>query len=97
MSALRDLIVGEAELDDEEGDESFDEETGEVRRSKQGTNGLNGANGHYDDSSEEEEDDNDEEAARQVIARAQAFSAEIQLMTLLSMAIDQGRLHCRRR
>ena len=88
MSALRDLIVGEAELDDEEGDESFDEDTGEVRRSKQGTNGLNGVNGHYDDSSEEEEDDNDEEAARQVIARAQAFSPEIQLMTLLSMAID---------
>ncbi len=69
MSALRDLIVGEAELDDEEGDESFDEETGEVRRSKTGTNGLNGVNGHYDDSSEEEEDDNDEEAARQVISR----------------------------
>ena len=97
MSALRDLIVGEAELDDEEGDESFDEETGEVRRSKQGTNGLNGVNGHYDDSSEEEEDDNDEEAARQVTTRAQALSAEIQLMTLLFMAIDQGRLHCRRR
>ena len=77
MSALRDLIVGEAELDDEEGDESFDEETGEVRRSKQGTNGLNGVNGHYDDSSEEEEDDNDEEAARQVTTRAQAFVFEI--------------------
>ena len=97
MSALRDLIVGEAELDDEEGDESFDEDTGEVRRSKQGTNGLNGVNGHYDDSSEEEEDDNDEEAARQVIAQAQAFATEIQLMTLLFMAVDQGRLHCRRR
>ena len=69
MSALRDLIVGEAELDDEEGDESFDEETGEVRRSKPGINGMNGANGHYDDSSEEEEDDNDEEAARQVMSR----------------------------
>lgn len=97
MSALRDLIVGEAELDDEEGDESFDEDTGEVRRSKQGTNGLNGVNGHYDDSSEEEEDDNDEEAARQVIARAQAFGSETQLTTLLLMALDQGRLHCRRR
>lgn len=61
MSA-RDLIHGEAELD-EEGDESFDEETGEVhRRSK----GLNGTNGHVQDSSEEEEDDDDEEAARAV-------------------------------
>lgn len=63
MSALRDLIVGEAELDDDdEGDESFDEETGEIRRS---TNGKNGVNGHLDDSSEEEDDD-DEEAAQAV-------------------------------
>ena len=97
MSALRDLIVGEAELDDEEGDESFDEETGEVRRIKQGTNGLNGVNGHYDDSSEEEEDDNDEEAARQVITRAQASTFGIQLLTLTFMVVDQGRFHCRGR
>ena len=88
MSALRDLIVGEAELDDEEGDESFDEETGEVRRGKQGTNGLNGVNGHYDDSSEEEEDDNDEEAARQVISRSQASTSKIPLTTLLYVALD---------
>lgn len=59
MSA-RDLIEGEAELDDEEGDESFDEETGAVSRK------TNGANGHLDDSSEEEDDDDDEEAARAV-------------------------------
>ncbi|SLM33592.1 transcription elongation factor spt6 [Lasallia pustulata] len=59
MSA-RDLIEGEAELDDEEGDESFDEETGEVTRK------TNGVNGHIDDSSEEEDDDDDEEAARAV-------------------------------
>lgn len=59
MSA-RDLIEGEAELDDEENDESFDEETGEaVKR-------TNGVNGHLDDSSEEEEDDDDEDAARAV-------------------------------
>lgn len=64
MSALRDLIIGEAELDDDEGEESFDEETGEVRRR---TNGMNGVNGHLDDSSEEDEDDDDEEAARAVI------------------------------
>ena len=60
MSAL-DLIVGEAELDDE-GEESFDEETGEMSRK---TNGTNGANGHLDDSSEEEDDD-DPEAERLV-------------------------------
>lgn len=61
MSAL-DLIVGEAELDDEEGEESFDEETGEVSRKINGTNGING---HLDDSSEEEDDD-DPEAERLV-------------------------------
>ncbi len=59
MSA-RDLIEGEAELDDEENDESFDEETGEVKKR------TNGVNGHLDDSSEEEEDDDDEDAARAV-------------------------------
>lgn len=62
MSAL-DLIQGEADVDDEEGDESFDEETGEVRPK---TNGLNGSNVHLDDSSEEDEDDEDEEAVREV-------------------------------
>ncbi|KAI4200733.1 MAG: hypothetical protein LQ350_003750 [Teloschistes chrysophthalmus] len=59
MSA-RDLISGEAELDSQEEDESFDEETGEV---KQKNRGANGTNGHFEDSSEEEDDDDDEEAA----------------------------------
>ncbi|KAH8821069.1 SH2 domain-containing protein [Xylogone sp. PMI_703] len=58
--SMADLIHGEAELDDEENDESFDEETGEARS----RNGRQ--NGHIDDSSEEEEDDDDEEAARAV-------------------------------
>lgn len=62
MSAL-DLIQGEAELDEEEADESFDEETGETRRK---SSGLSGANHGLEDSSEEEEDDEDEEAAREV-------------------------------
>ena len=60
--SLRDLISGEAELADESDEESYDEETGEMRRK---SNGLNGVNGHLDDSSEEETDD-DEEAARAV-------------------------------
>ena len=64
MSGIHDLIQGEAELD-EDGDESFDEETGEVHRRAKG---VNGANGHAQDSSEEEEDDDDEEAARAVTA-----------------------------
>lgn len=63
MSSLRDLIQGEAELDDEEADESFDEETGEVRRHLKGANGING---HVADSSDDEEDDDDEEEARRV-------------------------------
>jgi len=58
--SMRDLIQGEAELDDEENDDSFDEDTGEVRPRK------NRENGHLDDSSEEEDDDDDEEAARAV-------------------------------
>ncbi|KIN06612.1 hypothetical protein OIDMADRAFT_101289 [Oidiodendron maius Zn] len=56
----QDLIHGEAELDDEENDESFDEDTGEV------TSRREGENGHIDDSSEEEEDDDDEEEARKI-------------------------------
>lgn len=62
MSAL-DLIRGEADVDDEEGDESFDEETGEVIRK---SNGVNGVNRTIDDSSEEDEDDEDEDAVRAV-------------------------------
>ena len=65
MSALRDLIQGEAELGSESDDESFDEETGEVRAKRSGANGVNG---HLDDSSEEDDDDDDEEAARAVSA-----------------------------
>ncbi|KAI6092087.1 transcription elongation factor Spt6 [Hypoxylon rubiginosum] len=59
-NSMRDLIVGEAELDDEEDDESFDEETGEARERsrKQGR--------EMDDSSEEEDDDDDEEEARKI-------------------------------
>jgi transcription elongation factor SPT6 len=58
MSA-RDLIDDRA-LEDEEDDESFDEETGDVRE------GPNGAKGRFEDSSEEDEDDDDEEAAAEV-------------------------------
>ena len=59
--SMRDLLIqGEAELDEEENDESFDEETGEARPRKEVENGS------LDDSSEEEEDDDDEEAARAV-------------------------------
>jgi transcription elongation factor SPT6 len=58
-----DLIEREVDVDDDEVDESFDEETGEVRPK---TNGVNGGGFHFEDSSEEEDDDDDEEAARAV-------------------------------
>lgn len=57
------LIHRGVEVDDEEVDESFDEETGEVRPR---SNGVNGGGFHFEDSSEEEDDDDDEEAAREV-------------------------------
>ncbi|KAI1467885.1 transcription elongation factor Spt6 [Daldinia caldariorum] len=59
-NSMRDLISGEAELDDEEDDESFDEETGETRERSRNRNQ------ELDDSSEEDEDDDDEEEARKV-------------------------------
>lgn len=59
--SLRDLVEGEAMLDDDENDEEVaDDFDGEVRE------GAGTAN-HFNDSSEEDEDeDDDEEAARQV-------------------------------
>ncbi|KAI9889773.1 MAG: Transcription elongation factor spt6 [Vezdaea aestivalis] len=56
MASMADLIMDDVEVDDEENDESFDEDTGEARPAK------NGVNGHLDDSSEEDEDDDEEEA-----------------------------------
>lgn len=60
--SMRDLVNDSAEVDDEENDESFDEDTGEPR------NGKAKGNGNIEDSSEEEDDD-DEEAARAVRSR----------------------------
>ncbi|KUL84062.1 hypothetical protein ZTR_07408 [Talaromyces verruculosus] len=60
--STRDLIEGEALLDDDENEEEFDEETGEPIRGP-GTGEPN----TYDDSSEEDdEEEEDEEAARAV-------------------------------
>ena len=56
---MESLIDDRAMIDDDE-DESFDEETGEVKAKS------NGANGRFDDSSEEEDDDDDEAAAAEV-------------------------------
>ncbi|PYH45008.1 chromatin-remodeling histone chaperone SPT6 [Aspergillus saccharolyticus JOP 1030-1] len=60
MSA-RDLVEGEAMIDDDENDEELaDDYDGEVRE------GAGTINNQYDSSEEEEEDDDDEEAARAV-------------------------------
>ncbi|KAK3309161.1 SH2 domain-containing protein [Chaetomium strumarium] len=58
-TSMRDLIDGEAELNEDEDDESFDEETGETRTKEANDDML-------DDSSDEEEDDEDEEEARRI-------------------------------
>jgi hypothetical protein len=74
---MRDLIDGEAELNEEEDDESFDEETGESR--------ARDKNAMLDDSSEEDEDDDDEEEARRVCllpcSRAVAFCSLRETLT----------------
>lgn len=63
MATMRDLIDNSAELDDDdENDDSFDEDTGEVKSKKKRLP----RDMDLDDSSDEEDDDDDEEAARQV-------------------------------
>ncbi|KAI1270602.1 transcription elongation factor SPT6 [Xylariaceae sp. FL1019] len=58
-TSMRDLVDGEAELDDDD-DESFDEENGETRqRNRDRDEDMN-------DSSEEDDDDDDEEEARKI-------------------------------
>ena len=93
--ALRDLIVGEAELDEEEEDaESYDEETGDVRVKQTGQR-TNGVNGHLDDSSEEDEDDDDEEAARLVHMIHLYLSVLDESLTReLLLVLGSRRIHC---
>lgn len=57
-TSMRDLISGEAELDDDEDDESFDEETGEGSKKPRAA--------RIEDSSEDEDDEEDPEEARKV-------------------------------
>ncbi|KAJ1326721.1 transcription elongation factor SPT6 [Microdochium nivale] len=58
--SMRDLVIGEAELDDDEDDESFDEETGEARPRERKRNT------EMDDSSDDEDEDDDEEEAAKI-------------------------------
>ena len=59
---MRDLVMGEADVDSEEEDESYDEDTGEARERLQKRKPRE----RVDDSSEEEDDDDDEEEAAKV-------------------------------
>jgi transcription elongation factor SPT6 len=69
---MRDLLIeGEAELDDEENDESFDEETGEARPGKARRNG------DMDDSSEEDDDEDDDEEAARAVGSAPSLYAPL--------------------
>lgn len=61
MPTLQDLFNTEADLDDED-DESFDDDTGEVKKNGKGK----APRDDMDDSSDDEEDDDDEEAARAI-------------------------------
>lgn len=91
MSAL-DLIRGEADVDEDEADESFDEETGEVIRK---TNGA-GANRPLDDSSEEEDDDDDEDAAREVSHSALVEEFVGKFILICTFISGERRFHRRR-
>lgn len=83
---LRNLIDGEAELDDEDDDASFDEEAGEGRRDKP----------LIDDSSEEEDDDDDEEEARRVCSTFTMRPPSLVSVANSSLTcLDSRRLHCR--
>lgn len=92
-TSMRDLVIGEAELDDEEDDESFDEATGEAR-DRQRNRGQ-----ELEDSSEEDEDDDDEEEAQKVRFKcALAFALEsVVTWLMIRLVTDSRRLHCRRR
>jgi hypothetical protein len=89
-NSIKNLIDGEAQLDDEEDDESFDEETGDVNpRTNKGA--------ELEDSSEEDEDDDDEEEARRVCQNPYPTTALMLLETLELTALpDPRRIHRRR-
>ena len=89
-----DLIHRGVEVDDDEVDESFDEETGEARPR---SNGVNGREYPFEDSSEEEDDDDDEEAAREVCSSPQAIHFMAVDWFMFCEGLGQGRIHCRRR
>jgi transcription elongation factor SPT6 len=73
--SLRDLIEGEALMDDDENEEVPDDYDGQVREGA-------GTSNHYNDSSEEDDEEEDDEEA----ARAVSFAETRSLICLLTLA-----------
>lgn len=75
----RNFIEDTAEVDEDENEDSFDEETGEVR------DRSNRDRKHFDDSSEDDDDDDDEEAAAEVRS-----CSRLLLLGLLPLTCDRS-------
>lgn len=90
--SLRDLVEGEAMLDDEENEGEVSENYDEDRRDGPSTERR------YDDSSEEDEDeDDDEDAARAVSIACVSGLVTLGATDLWSTIIGSRRFHRRRR
>ena len=79
VNMSRNFIEDTAEVDDDENEDSFDEETGEVRERS------NRDRKHFDDSSEDDDDDDDEEAAAEV-----QFYSALLLFVYLSLTCTRS-------
>lgn len=90
--STRDLVEGEALLDDDENDEEFDEDTGEPI-----TGPNTGQPVSYDDSSEEDdEEEDDEEAARAVRTLSHIYLLTPESAKFLTLCIlDSGGIYRR--
>jgi hypothetical protein len=64
--SLRDLVDGEALMDDDENDEGMDDYDGQGREGAENTN-------HYNDSSDEDDEDEDDEEAQRAVSLDWSF------------------------
>lgn len=84
--SLRDLVEGEAMLDDDENDAEVAEDyDGEVR---EGAGTVN----HYNDSSEEDEEEDDDEEAARAVSSAGTYWITICALTVIGL-IGSRRIH----
>jgi transcription elongation factor SPT6 len=68
--SLRDLVEGEALMDDDENDEGMDDYDGEVR---EGAGTVN----HYNDSSDEDDEEEDDEEAQRAVSSLELLNDEL--------------------